>query len=43
MLNLDGRKELEYKYPLHDGENKLEVTVYNENDLTETFRAMFNK
>lgn len=39
----EDRKEFEYKYPLHDGENKLEVTVYNENDLTETFRAMFNK
>ncbi len=42
-LSLEDRKEFEYKYPLHDGENKLEVTVYNENDITETFRAMFNK
>ena len=42
-LSLEDRKEFEYKYPLHDGENKLEVTVYNENDITETFKAMFNK
>lgn len=42
-LSLEDRKEFEYKYPLHDGENKLEVTVYNENDITETFKALFNK
>ena len=49
MLDLEGelpleeRKEFEYAYPLHDGENKLEVTVYNESDVTETFRAVVNK
>lgn len=42
-ISLDGRTELEYAYPLHDGENKLEVTVYNENDVTETFRAKVTK
>lgn len=39
----EDRKEFEYSYPLHDGENKLEVTVYNESDVTETFKAKFNK
>ena len=43
MLNLDGRTELEYAYPLHDGENKLEVTVYNVNDISETSRVRLNK
>lgn len=42
-LSLEDRKEFEYAYPLHDGENKLEVTVYNESDVTETFRAVVNK
>lgn len=43
QLSLEERKEFEYAYPLHDGENKLEITVYNENDVTETFRALVNK
>lgn len=43
QLSLEERKEFEYSYPLHDGENKLEVTVYNESDVTETFRALVNK
>lgn len=42
-LALEDRKEFEYAYPLHDGENKLEVTVYNESDVTETFEATVNK
>lgn len=42
-LSLEDRKEFEYAYPLHDGENKLEVTVYNESDITETFKAVVNK
>lgn len=42
-LALEDRKEFEYAYPLHDGENKLEVTVYNESDVTETFKALVNK
>lgn len=41
--SVEDRKEFEYAYPLHDGENKLEVTVYNESDITETFKAKFNK
>lgn len=43
VLSLEERKEFEYSYPLHDGENKLEVTVYNESDVTETFKALVNK
>lgn len=42
-LTLEERKEFEYAYPLHDGENKIEVTVYNESDVSETFRALVNK
>lgn len=41
--SVEDRKEFEYAYPLHDGENKLEVTVYNESDVSETFRALVNK
>lgn len=42
-LSLEDRKEFEYAYPLHDGENKIEVTVYNENDVSEVFKALVNK
>lgn len=42
-LSLEERKEFEYAYPLHDGENKLEVIVYNESDVTENFKALFKK
>lgn len=42
-LSLEDRKEFEYSYPLHDGENKLEVIVYNENDITENYKALVNK
>lgn len=41
--SVEERKVFEYSYPLHDGENKLEVTVYNENDITETFKALVRK
>lgn len=43
MLNLDGRTELEYKYPLHDGENRLEIRVYNVNDVCEVSKVLVNK
>lgn len=43
VYSLEERKEFEYSYPLHDGENKLEVTVYNESNVTETFKAFVNK
>lgn len=42
-LSPEDRKEFEYAYPLNEGENKLEVTIYNESGISETFRAMFNK
>ena len=43
MLTLDGRTELEYAYPLHDGENRLEIIVYNINDISETTKVLVNK
>ena len=36
-------KELNYSYPLENGENKIEVTVYNSNGLTATFKAKCTK
>lgn len=42
-INLEGRKELEYAYPLHDGENRLKVTIYNTNGVTETKKVKFTK
>lgn len=43
MLNLDGKTELDYSSPLHNGENKLEVTVYDKNGVTSTFKAKLTK
>lgn len=43
VLPLEERKEFEYKYPLHDGENKLEVRVYNESDISEVARVLVRK
>lgn len=49
MLNLDQvlpieeRKEFEYAYPLHDGENKLEIRVYNESDVSEVSKVLVRK
>jgi hypothetical protein len=42
VYSLEDRKEFEYSYPLHDGENLLEVIVYNENDVSENFIALVN-
>ncbi len=42
-LELSGRTELEYQWPIQDGENILDVTVYNEDDVTETMRVRVNK
>lgn len=40
----DDRKQFEYdQFKLHDGENKIEVTVYNESGVSETSRALVNK
>lgn len=38
-LSPEDRKQFEYAYPLHEGENKLEVTVYNESGIAETSRV----
>lgn len=43
VLPLEERKEFRYTYPLHDGENKLEVRVYNESDVREVFKALVRK
>lgn len=43
VLPLEERKEFEYAYPLHEGENKLEVRVYNESDISEVFKALVRK
>ena len=43
VLSLEERKEFEYAYPLHDGENKLEVRVYNESDVSEVARVLVRK
>ena len=43
VYSLDQRKDFEYKYPLHDGENKLEIRVYNESDVCEVSRVIVNK
>ena len=42
--SVDDRKQFEYSmFPLHDGENKIEVTAYNESGVSETSRALVNK
>ncbi len=43
VRSLDERKEFEYAYPLHDGENKLEIRVYNESGISEVKRVVVNK
>ena len=43
VLPLEQRKEFEYAYPLHEGENKLEVRVYNESDICEISRVLVRK
>ena len=41
--SVEDRKEYQYSYPLSDGENKLEITVYNEKGASETARVFVNK
>ena len=43
VLLLEERTEFEYKYPLYDGENKLEVRVYNESDVKEVSKVLVRK
>ena len=40
---IEERKEFEFAYPLKDGENKLEVIVYNESGISDNYRALINK
>ena len=41
-LPLEERKEFEYSYPLQQGNNRLEVTVYNESGETQTAKVSVN-
>lgn len=43
VYSLEDRKVFEYKWPLTDGENKLEIRVYNENDISETAKVKLTK
>ncbi len=43
LLPLEERKEYEYSYPLYDGDNELEVRVYNENDVREVVKQTVRK
>lgn len=43
VLPLEQRKEFEYAYPLHDGENRLEIRVYNESDVSEVSKVLVRK
>lgn len=41
--DLTGRNEFEYKVPLKEGENKIQVTVYNIEDISETSKKKVTK
>lgn len=44
IYSKEERKQFEYnKFALHDGENKIEVTVYNESGESQTARVLVNK
>ena len=44
IYSQDQRKQFEYGgFELHDGENKIEVTVYNESGVSETAKILVNK
>ena len=43
FMNLDGQKEIEYPYPFKEGENRLEVRVYNQNDVVEIKRVKVDR
>lgn len=43
VLPLEQRKEFEYAYPLHDGENRLEIRVYNESNVSEVSKVLVRK
>lgn len=41
-VRVEGEKEKQFKYPLIEGDNTLEVTVYNIDGATETFKALIH-
>lgn len=43
VQNLEDRKRVEFKYPIQNGENRLEVTVYNETGETAVERVKATK
>ena len=43
MASIEKRKGIKYKYPLVDGENKLEIKVYNESGVCTTVKVKVNK
>ena len=44
IYSQEQRKQFEYSgFALHDGENRIEVTVYNESGVSETARVIVNK
>lgn len=43
VYSLEERKEFEFAFPLNDGENNIQVKVYNESGVSETKQEKFNK
>lgn len=43
LVRLEGATEKEFSYPLEDGENTLEVTVYNTEGVTSTINVIYIK
>lgn len=42
LVRVEGEKEKEFRYPLVAGDNTLEVTAYNTDGATETFKALIH-
>ncbi|MBR3162492.1 MAG: hypothetical protein IKF17_00105 [Clostridia bacterium] len=40
LVRVEGEKEKEFRYPLEEGDNTLEVKAYNVEGVTETFNAI---
>lgn len=43
ILPIEERKEFEYSYPLREGENRIEVRVYNESGVKEVSKKLVRK
>lgn len=41
--DVEQRKQIEIPYPIQDGENRLEITVFNEDGVSTTKKVMVNK